>query len=441
MTLSVAIIGSGPAGFYAADALLKFRDNIDVDIIERLPTPYGLIRGGVAPDHQTTKKVAKKFERTALTDRVAFFGNVEIGEALTLSDLRDIYDVVILAVGAPADRKMTLPGSDKLGVHGSAAFVGWYNGHPDFRDLEPDLNINTAVVIGNGNVALDIARLLARSDIGRSKTDLPTYAREAMDASPVKDVYLFGRRGPADAKFTNVELREMLDLTESISVVDPDILPDGVPDDFDDRAKRLAEKNLDTMRAFADRDPGKVDKRVHFEFYANPVEILGDEKVTGIRLERTEVVNGQAVGTGEMFDVPCELVVAAIGYRAEPIEGLPYDEKRGIIPNDRGRIDHGMYAVGWIKRGPSGVISSSRPDAAQVIDHIAADFGADDFVGSKPGRHGLERALKDREIRAVSFADWKQLEDVELARATHPSPRQKFTDVDDMMEHLDRPES
>lgn len=438
MTLSVAIIGSGPAGFYAADALLKFRDDIDVDIIERLPTPYGLIRGGVAPDHQTTKKVAKKFERTALTDRVAFFGNVEIGEALTLSDLRDIYDVVILAVGAPADRKLTLPGSDKKGVHGSAAFVGWYNGHPDFCDLEPDLNINSAVVIGNGNVALDIGRLLARSDIGRSKTDLPTYAREAMDQSPIKDVYLFGRRGPADAKFTNVELREMLDLTESISIVDPDILPENAPDDFDDRAKRLAEKNLDTMRAFADRDPDQFDKRIHFEFYASPVEILGDDTVTGIRMERTKVVDDQALGTGDMFDVPCELVVAAIGYRAEPIEGLPYDEKRGIIPNDMGRIDHGMYAVGWIKRGPSGVISSSRPDAAQVIDHIASDFGADNFVGSKPGRQGFERALKDRDIRAVSFADWQALEDAELARATHPSPRMKFTDIDDMIDHLDK---
>ncbi len=297
------------------------------------------------------------------------------------------------------------------------------------------------MVIGNGNVALDIGRLLARSAVGRSKTDLPTYAREAMDASPIKDVYLFGRRGPADAKFTNVELREMLDLTESISVVDPAILPDSAPEGFDDRAKRLAEKNLDTMRAFADRDPSKFDKRVHFEFYASPVEILGDHKVTGIRMERTKVVDGRAMGTGEMFDVPCELVVAAIGYRAEPIEGLPYDEERGIIPNDMGRIDHGMYAVGWIKRGPSGVISSSRPDAAQVIDHIAADFGADEFRGSKPGRQGFERALKERNIRAVSFADWKALEDAELARATHPSPRQKFTDVDDMMEHLDGPKS
>jgi len=441
MTLSVAIIGSGPAGFYTADALLKYRDDIEVDIIERLPTPYGLIRGGVAPDHQTTKKVAKKFERTALTDRVAFYGNVEIGKDLTLAELRDMYDAVILAVGAPADRKLSIPGADKKGVHGSAAFVGWYNGHPDFQELEPDLNVDAAVVIGNGNVALDIGRLLARSDIGRSKTDLPEYARAAMDESPVKDVYLFGRRGPADAKFTNVELREMLGLTESISMVDPSLLVDSAPDDMDDRAKRLADKNLDTMRAFAQRDPAKFEKRVHFEFYASPVEILGDDHVTGIRMERTQVVDGRAVGTGETFDVPCGLVVAAIGYRAEPIEGLPYDEKLGIIPNDRGRIDRGMYAVGWIKRGPSGVISSSRPDAAQVIDHISEDFGDLKGVGSKSGRTGLEKLLKDRGVRAVSFADWQSLEDAEHARATHPAPRQKFTDVDDMIDHLDRPTS
>lgn len=438
MTLSVAIIGSGPAGFYAADALLKFSDDVEVDIIERLPTPYGLIRGGVAPDHQTTKKVAKKFERTALTGHVAFFGNVEVGKDITLDDLREIYDAVILAVGAPADRKLSIPGADKIGVHGSAAFVGWYNGHPDFQDLEPDLNVDAVVVIGNGNVALDIGRLMARSDIGRSKTDLPPYARAAMDASPVKDVYLFGRRGPADAKFTNVELREMLDLTESISLVDPAILPDAAPADMDDRARRLADKNLDTMRAFANRDAREFKKRVHFEFYASPVEILGDEKVTGIRMERTQVVDGRASGTGEMFDVPCGLVVAAIGYRAEPIEGLPYDENLGIIPNDRGRIDRGMYAVGWIKRGPSGVISSSRPDAAQVIDHISADFVDLASSGSKPGRDGLKMFLKDHDIRAVSFADWKALEDAELARATHPSPRQKFTDIDDMIDHLNR---
>jgi ferredoxin--NADP+ reductase len=348
--------------------------------------------------------------------------------------LREIYDVVILAVGAPADRVLSIPGADKVGVHGSAAFVGWYNGHPDFVELEPDLNIETAVVIGNGNVALDIARVLVRSKSGRARTDLPPYARDAMDASPVRDVYLLGRRGPLEAKFTNVELREMLDLTECAPVVDAADLPDSVPGDMEDRAKRLAEKNLETLRAFAERDPDAMPKRAHFGFFAKPVEILGGERVEGIRIERTRVEDGNAVGTGETYDIPCGLVVAAIGYRAEPIPGLPYDESRGVIPNDKGKIDAGLYAVGWIKRGPSGVISSSRPDGVEVAEHIAADFPAG---GAKPGRDKLSALLDERGVRVVRFEDWKAIEEEEEARATQPQPRQKFTDIDDMIDHLE----
>lgn len=434
MAITVAIIGSGPAGFYAADAIAKSVTEPQIDIIERLPTPYGLIRGGVAPDHQTTKKVARKFEKTALGNGIRYFGNVEVGRDVTLEELRDIYDVVILAVGAPADRVLSIPGADKAGVHGSAAFVGWYNGHPDFVELEPDLDIKTAVVIGNGNVALDIARVLVRSKSGRARTDLPPYARDAMNASPVTDVHMLGRRGPLEAKFTNVELREMLDLTECAPVVDAADLPAGVPDDMEDRDRRLAEKNLETLRAFSERDPQAMPKRVHFGFYAQPLEILGDDYVSGIRIERTRVENGRAVGTGETYDIPCELVVAAIGYRADPIPGLPYDEARGIIPNDRGKIDDGLYAVGWIKRGPSGVISSSRPDGVEVAEHITADFPAG---GTKPGRDRLKQLLTDRNVRVVHFEDWQHLEAEEIARAEKPQPRHKFTAIDDMIDHLE----
>lgn len=434
MTITVAIIGSGPAGFYAADAIVKSVDNPVIDIIERLPTPYGLIRGGVAPDHQTTKKVAKKFEKTALGDGIQYFGNVEVGRDVTLDELREIYDVVILAVGAPADRVLSIPGSDKIGVHGSAAFVGWYNGHPDFVELDPDLNVEAAVVIGNGNVALDIARVLVRSNSGRARTDLPPYARGAMDTSPIKDVHVLGRRGPLEAKFTNVELREMLELTEASPVVDASHLPDSVPDDMDDRERRLAERNLETLRAFSERDPNSMPKRAHFGFYAMPVEILGGERVEGIRIERTKVEGGNAVGTGETYDIACGLVVAAIGYRADPIPGLPYDEKRGIIPNDAGKIDGGLYAVGWIKRGPSGVISSSRPDGAEVAEHIVRDFPSG---GSKPGRDALSELLQGRGVRVVHFEDWKRLETEEEARAAQPQPREKFTAIDDMIDHLE----
>lgn len=433
MAISIAIIGSGPAGFYAADAIQKSIENPIIDIIERLPTPYGLIRGGVAPDHQTTKKVAKKFEKTALAGDIRYFGNVEVGRDLTLDELREIYDVVILAIGAPADRKLTIPGSDKVGVHGSAAFVGWYNGHPDFVELEPDLKINAAMVIGNGNVALDVARLLVRSKSGRAKTDLPLYARDAMDASPIKDVYVLGRRGPQDAKFTNVELREMLDLSECVPVVDPADLSDEMPADMDDRDRRLAEKNLETLRAFSGIDPSGKPKRAHFVFYAQPVEILGGTHVEGIRIERTKVENGRAIGTGVTRDIPCGMVIAAIGYRADPIPGLPYDEALGIIPNDRGRIEQGLYAVGWIKRGPSGVISSSRPDGIEVAEHIAADFAAG---GTRPGRDRLAELLAERGVRVVHFEDWQRLEKTEIDRASGPQPRHKFTDVADMIDHL-----
>ncbi|WNJ99998.1 FAD-dependent oxidoreductase [Thalassospiraceae bacterium LMO-JJ14] len=434
MAITVAIIGSGPAGFYAADAIQKSNDDAEIDIIERLPTPYGLIRGGVAPDHQTTKKVTKKFEKTALLGGMRYFGNVEVGRDVTLGELRDMYDVVILAIGAPADRVLTVPGADKIGVHGSAAFVGWYNGHPDFVELELDLNVETAVVIGNGNVALDIARVLVRSKSGRAKTDLPLYARAAIDASPIKDVYVLGRRGPLEAKFTNVELREMLDLSECAPVVDAADLPASVPDDMENRARRLAEKNLETLRAFSERDPQSMPKRAHFGFYAQPVEILGDSHVTGIRMERTRVENGRASGTGETYDIPCGLVVAAIGYRADPIPGLPYDDALGIIPNDRGKIGDGLYAVGWIKRGPSGVISSSRPDGVEVAEHIAADFPDG---GLKPGRVKLEALLKERKVRVVHFEDWQRIEQEEIARAEQPQPRRKFTAIDDMIDHLE----
>ena len=434
MSISVAIIGSGPAGFYAADALIKSAADAELDIIERLPTPYGLIRGGVAPDHQTTKKVAIKFEKTAIKDGVQYFGNVEVGRDITIEELREIYDVVILAIGAPADRVLTIPGSDKVGVHGSAAFVGWYNGHPDFVELEPDLNVDAAVVIGNGNVALDIARILVRSRSGRAKTDLPGYARGAMDKSPIKDVYVMGRRGPIEAKFTNVELREMLDLTECAPVVDAADLPDAVPENVENKARRLAEKNLETLRAFSERDPNAQPKRVHFGFYGMPVEILGGEHVEGVRFERTKIEDGRAVGTGETIDIPCGLAVAAIGYRADPVPGLPYDEARGVIPNDKGRIEKGLYAVGWIKRGPSGVISSSRPDGVEVADHIVADFPEG---GEKSGRQLLKTLLDARFVRVVHFEDWKKLEEAEHHRAEQPQPRQKFTDIDDMIDHLE----
>ncbi len=436
MSVSVAIVGSGPAGFYTADALINSGDDVRVDFIDRLPTPFGLIRGGVAPDHQTTKNVARKYEKTALMEPVRYYGNVEVGRDVSLTELREIYDAVILAIGAPRDRLMNIPGEDKTGVFGSADFVGWYNGHPDFRDLNPDLNVSTAAVIGVGNVAIDVARLLVRTEEELAKADIPIHAEKAILESPIDDVYIFGRRGPVEAKFTNVELREMGKLEQSVPVLDAGQLPEGVGE-LSDRDKRLKEKNLETFREFATRKPDEKPKRVHFRFYASPTEVLGGDRVEGLRLERTKVEDGRAVGTGEFFDIECGLVITSIGYRSDPLEGAPFDEKQGIVPNHDGRVDEGLYAVGWIKRGPTGVISSNRPDGVTVAEYVHNDFGAG-TKDAKPGREAFEKLLKERSIRSDSYADWKKIEAAEIENARGEHPREKFVTIEEMLDVLDR---
>jgi len=433
MTVSVAIIGSGPAGFYAAEALLKSDTACEVDIIERLPTPFGLIRGGVAPDHQTTKKVASSFEKTALKDHVAYFGNVEVGRDVSLDELRRLYDAVVLATGSPFDRPPGLPGENKKGVIGAAAFVGWYNGHPDFYDLNPDVNVTAAAVIGVGNVAIDVARVLVKTDAEMTSSDIPEYAAQAIRQSPITDVYMFGRRGPNDAKFTNVELREMGRLENCVPQVGGVQLPDRVEGEMSDRDRRLKEKNLATLKEFVPRQPDEKPKRVHFRFYAAPVEILGGGAVEGLRLERTQVVEGRAVGTGEYFDMPCGLVVPAIGYQSEPIEGVAFDEQQGIVANTGGRVSEGVYAVGWVMRGPTGVIATNRPDGVAVARHICDDLGE----GGKPGRPALESLLREKGLRYVTYGQWQELDKVEIANAPPGAPRRKFYTVEDMLSLID----
>lgn len=432
MTIRVAIVGSGPSGFYTADALLKADQDVEIDIIERLPTPFGLIRGGVAPDHQTTKKVARAYEKTALTDSVAYFGNVEVGRDVSMDEMREIYDAVVLAIGAPADRKMGIPGEDKQGVFGSSDFVGWYNGHPDFTDLGPDLDTKNVAVIGNGNVAIDIARVLVKTTDEMSETDIAYHSAEAIEDSPITDVYMFGRRGPVEAKFTNVELREMGKLDNCVPVIDPAQLPDEVTGEMSDRDRRLKERNLATLREFLDIDPAGKDKRVHFAFYASPVEILGGDHVEGIRLERTRVENGRAVGTGEYFDIECKLVIAAIGYFAHPFPGVPFDVDNGIVVHDDGRVGDGVYAVGWIKRGPTGVIGSNKPDGDTAAKQIFEDVPQ----GKKPGRSALKTLLEERDVHYLSYADWQVIDQAEQAAASPGAPRRKFVKITDMLDAL-----
>jgi ferredoxin--NADP+ reductase len=434
MALTVAIVGSGPAGFYTADALLSAGVDVEVDIIERLPTPFGLIRAGVAPDHQTTKNVTRKYEESALHDVTRYYGNVTLGKDVHLHELREMYDAVVLAVGAASDVRLSIPGADLDGVYGSSEFVGWYNAHPDYRWLDPDLETEQAVVIGNGNVALDIARILVRTRTGMASSDLADHAGEAIWASPLKTVHMIGRRGPLEAKFTNVELRELADLTNCLPVVDPAQLPDEVPaNGAAGRELRLKQRNLETLRSFLDISPEGKEKRLNISFYAQPVEIIGDTHVEAIRFERTRVEDGRTKGTGEFFDIPTKLVVAAIGYRAIPLDGAPFDEAAGVIPNDDGKVEDGLYVVGWIKRGPTGVISSSRPDAKSATAHILADCGE----GGKPGRRTLAGLLKERGTRVVTYADWKRIEAAEKEAAGSDAPRRKYATIEEMLDVLE----
>ena len=439
--VKVAVIGSGPSGFYAVSALLRQCEDSKIDIIERLPTPFGLIRAGVAPDHQTTKNVVRAYSKTAAEGGVSYFGNVSVGKDVSLAELRELYDAVILAVGAPADRKLGIPGIDKAGVYGSAEFVGWYNGHPDYVSLDPDLNTEKVVVIGNGNVAIDVARVLVKSPEEMKASDLPGPVADVIHHSPIKDVVVVGRRGPVDAKFTNVELREMRELEEAVSSVRHEHLPDDLPDDLEGRDRRVREKNLQTMEDFAEPGDDQVaaaEKHVHFEFYAAPVEVLGNERVEGVRFERTEIDEGGSVrGTGEFFVTPCGLVVTAVGYRTRSFEGVGFDAKSGAIRNQNGHIDGNLFTVGWAKRGPSGVIGSSKrdgDDVAAMILEACAGTGRSD----KAGQTGLRRLLEERNVAFVDFDDWRKLDAAEQARAETPeSPREKFLSIEEMLSAIE----
>lgn len=432
MPISVAIVGSGPAGFYVADALLKAGRDTEIDILERLPAPFGLIGYGIAPDHQTTKNIARTFGQTLAGKHVRYFGNVEVGRDIGLAELRELYDAVILAVGAPRDRALPIPGIDKQGVIGATAFVGWYNGHPDFQALNPDLDVSSVAVIGNGNVAIDVARVLVKTPAEMVASDLPGYAARAIHGSPLRDVRMFGRRGPVQANFTNVELREMGNLEACVPIVDPAQIPQAVPDGMADRDRRLKEKNLATLRDFIGRDPASRAKRVHFQFFAAPQEVLGNGRVRGLRLERTRLEEGRAVGTGALFDVCCGLVVYAIGNAASPLDGAPFDADRAIIANVDGRVGDGLYAVGWAMRDPVGVISTNRRDAVMVAKDIAADISA----GDKPGRPALEQLLAARGVRRIDFAEWGKIGAAEIANATPGAPRRKFLSRQDMLDVL-----
>jgi|TARA_B110000259_G_C14032691_1_gene407504 NADPH-dependent glutamate synthase beta subunit-like oxidoreductase len=429
--LQVVVIGAGPSGFYTADALMEVVPNCCVDIIEALPTPYGLIRSGVAPDHQNTKAVSRVFARTAQDSRFGYYGNVVLGKDVSLDELHERYDAIILATGAPLDRPLGIPGSDAAGVYGSAAFVGWYNGHPSFKDLNPNLSETTtaAVIIGNGNVAIDVARVLIKTPHEMINSDLATHAAKIIHSSSIKDVYIIGRRSPLEAKFSNKELVEMGQLTAAIPVVDPAQIPAKIYGVMSDLDRHIREKNLATLRNFSGFLSTNKRKSVHFLFNSRPVKVFSNGCVTGVRLERTRVESIDASGTGEMFEIPCGLVISAIGYQMPPLTGVPMDASSGVVANLNGYVSKGLYVVGWAKRGPKGVIGTNKADAEivadQILKHISAGFLA--------GRVGLETLLTRRKVNWVSFSDWQKIEASEVSTAPAGAPRKKITKISDML--------
>ncbi|QDX25574.1 pyridine nucleotide-disulfide oxidoreductase [Sphingomonas suaedae] len=425
----IAVIGSGPAGYYTAEACQKqFGEDVRVDIIDRLPVPFGLIRSGVAPDHQSIKGVSRRYEAVALTDTVRFVGNVTVGSDVTIPELMDLYDAVVLATGAPSDRPLEVPGADLPGVTGSAAFVGWYNGHPDFADLAPPLEGPGAVVIGNGNVALDVARILAKTRAEFAGSDIVSHALDALTGSGIETITLLGRRGPHQIAMTPKELGELGELQRAAPVVDAADFP---PDLDDALLEPGLRKSVTHLRNFA---AASVDKPVHivFDFFAMPLRIEGEGRVERVIVERTRLdERGAAVGTGETYAIPAGLVVSCIGYRTPRIEGVPYDDRAGRFANDEGRVLPGLYAVGWARRGPTGTIGTNRPDGFAIAEKIAEDIP---HGTGKGGRPALDALLASRNVDVVTFRDWQKIDAAEIAAARADSPREKFTSVTEMLD-------
>ena len=457
--LRVAIVGSGPAGFYAAEHLLKQEEvAVEVDMFDRLPTPFGLVRAGVAPDHPKIKSVIRMYEKTAARPGFRFFGNVEIGRDLSAGELSERYHAVIYAYGSATDRSLGIPGEDLPGSHAATEFVAWYNAHPDFADRAFDLSSRRAVVIGNGNVAADVARMLALTRSELEETDTADHAIEALAESEIQEIVVLGRRGPAQAAFTNPEVRELGEMRDADVVVDAaEVELDELSRawlDSDD-ADPTSRRNVELFSGFSEREPEGKRRRIVLRFLASPVEIRGDGRVESIVIARNRLEGGEggplrAVDTGEREEIECGLVLRSIGYLGVGVEGLPFDERWGVIPNEHGRVHDpesgdpvpGQYVVGWIKRGPSGVIGTNKKDAqntvAALLEDAAAgrmpDLAGDEGVAGRAAE-AVERLVHERCPDCVTFSGWQAIDRAEVERGEPLGrPRVKFCSLEELVE-------
>jgi ferredoxin/flavodoxin---NADP+ reductase len=449
--LRVAVVGSGPAGFYAIESLFKQHPEARADLFERLPVPYGLVRGGVAPDHPKIKSVTRVFEKIASDPRFRYFGNVTIGRDLSVDELRAHYDAVLFACGAETDRRLGIPGEDLPGSHTATAFVGWYNGHPDYRDLTFDLSGEVAVVVGQGNVAMDVTRILATPVDRLRETDIAAHALDALAESRVREIHLIGRRGPVQAKFTTAELKEIGEIEKCEPVVNPvDLeLDPASRAELEDPANKLAHKNFEVLRAFSERTLSGRGRQVYIRFLHSPVALEGDVRVTGAVFEANtlegEPFGLSARGMGTFQTIDCGVFFRSVGYRGVPLPGVPFDDRRAVIPNEHGRVldngapVHGLYATGWIKRGPSGIIGTNKPDSVETVQSILGDMAG---LESRPlpDYDAIGELLRSRGVRFVSFDDWHRIDAAEVARGQAAGkPREKFTRVEEMLAVLESP--
>jgi ferredoxin/flavodoxin---NADP+ reductase len=446
--MRVAIIGSGPAGFYAAEALLKRTDAVvDVDMYDRLPTPYGLVRGGVAPDHEKIKTVIRVFAATAARPTFRFLGNVRLGSDVTVEDLRRHYHQIVYATGNEADRRLGIPGEGMARCTPATVFVGWYNGHPDYRQAKIDLSVERVAVVGNGNVAIDAARILLRTPAELEKTDIAAHALEVLRNSRVREVFLLGRRGPEQAAFSSAELKELGTMQGADPVIAPGELA-GLAAEPTGNAE--TDRNLKLLRAYAARQPRANARKLHLRFLVSPTAIIADAagNVAGLTLEKNRLEarpdgTVAARGTGETEVLDAGMVLPAIGYVAERIAGVPFDEKARVIANEDGRVVDAAsravianeYVVGWARSGPQGLIGEHKRASAHVVKHMIADSAAGDVAArALPDRDAIVSLLRERGVQPVSFNDWKQLDDVEVVRgARRGAPRDKLVDVEAML--------
>jgi ferredoxin--NADP+ reductase len=447
--LRVAVIGSGPSGFYAAESLLGSEHTVLVDMYDRLPAPFGLVRYGVAPDHGKIKNIIKRYQKTASDPGFAFFGNVRVGEDVTVDELRRFYDAVVFACGAQTDRRLGIPGEDLPGSYTATEFVAWYNGHPEYRDRTFDLSHEVAVVIGQGNVAIDVARILCKTVDELKTTDIAQYALDALAESKVRRVHMIGRRGPVQAAFTPPELKEFGALEACDPEVDPRALElnDASRAELEELKWRDSQKNYDMLTEYAAREDTGKPRRFVIEFYRSPVELIGRDHLERVVFEKNrlegEPGRQKARGTGERYEMDCGLFFRSVGYRGVPIDGVPFDEKSGTFPNEEGRITvdgdvvPGMYAVGWIKRGPSGIIGTNKPDSFETAKHLIADLPSLSPCES-PGRDTVLEFLAGRGVKVVDYPAWTRIDAAEVKRGEAVGkPREKFITIEEMIAAAD----